>query len=223
MFYRTSHPGLTSKEISGHEQSTYPSWVPTSSSVKKRDWARWSPKAFSMFRFRFQFSQMLTGYSVGHTSFILQSLLQYLLSAFFPRGEQGKEGCRVSREAGSKELRVFWKEHWTGSLRLWGTVVGSATRWSGDSARKEAFTGPSVHDTLSHTLSYYFTNFTNSHTMFTIISTYKYHLEYLLSMSAFFAKFWINSFFSSKKLLCSKQKAHKNPGLVLVAFFSNTC
>lgn len=151
MFYRNSHPGLTSKEISGHEQSTYPSRVPTSSSVKKRDWARWSPKAFSIFIFRFQFFQMLTVYSIGHTSFILQSLLRYLLTAFFPRGEERKEGCQVSREAGSKELRVFWKEHWTGSLRLWGIVVGSATCWSGESERKEAFTGAfCAWDTFTH-------------------------------------------------------------------------
>lgn len=43
MFYMNSHLGLTSKELSGHEQSTSAFWIPTSSSSKKGGMKRDDP------------------------------------------------------------------------------------------------------------------------------------------------------------------------------------
>lgn len=53
-------------------------------------------------------------------------------------------GWRMQREPGQKEVhkcRASWKEHWDGSLMLWGLLRGSATCLPSDAGRKGAFTG----------------------------------------------------------------------------------
>lgn len=90
-----SHPGLTSQELSGHEQRKHlPFPGPSFLICKKERLSEMIPEVLFNFYIAIPvFPNANAAYSSRYTSFIFQSLLKYLLTALLPRGEQREEGC----------------------------------------------------------------------------------------------------------------------------------
>lgn len=138
MFYMNSHPVLTSKELSGHEQSTSLFWIPTSASSKKEGLK--GMKALSALRFHVQFSQMLTLFTLrGKVPLHFSHFCKAYSLHFSWEMNGGKTDMGLSRQTGSKDLREARKEHWTMSLRL-SRVRALSLLQLGEYERKEAFT-----------------------------------------------------------------------------------